>query len=165
PLGRARGHVRFEGVSFAYDGQNPVLQDIHLDAPPGSTIALVGTTGAGKSTLVSLIPRFYDVTAGRVLVDGYDVRDLELESLRRNIGFVLQETFLFSASVRENIAYGRPDASMDEIVAAARRAQAHDFIMELPRGYDTVVGERGLGLSGGQKQRIAIARALLMDPP
>ena len=165
PLGRARGHVRFEGVSFAYDGQNPVLQDIHLDPPPGSTIALVGTTGAGKSTLVSLIPRFYDVTAGRVLVDGYDVRDLELESLRRNIGFVLQETFLFSASVRENIAYGRPDASMDEIVAAARRAQAHDFIMELPRGYDTVVGERGLGLSGGQKQRIAIARALLMDPP
>src|SRR5690606_21522572 len=154
-----------EGVSFAYDARTPVLRGIDLDAPPGSTIALIGTTGAGKTSLVSLIPRFYDVTAGRVLVDGRDVRDLELESLRRNIGFVLQETFLFSATVRENIAYGRPDASLDEIIEAARRAQAHDFILEMPRGYDTVVGERGLGLSGGQKQRIAIARALLMDPP
>ncbi|HEX6987949.1 MAG TPA: ABC transporter ATP-binding protein [Bacillota bacterium] len=164
-LGRARGHVRFERVSFAYDGRNPVLEGIDLDAPPGSTIALIGTTGSGKSSLVSLIPRFYDVTRGRVTVDGHDVRDLELASLRRNVGFVLQETFLFSATVRENIAYGRPEASLDEIMAAARRAQAHEFIMAMPQGYDTVVGERGLGLSGGQKQRIAIARALLVDPP
>lgn len=164
-LGRARGHVRFENVSFAYDGRHMVLRGIDVDAPPGSTIALIGTTGAGKTSLVSLIPRFYDVSAGRVLVDGHDVRDLELESLRSNVGFVLQETFLFSATVRENIAYGRPDASMEEIIAAARRAQAHDFIMEMPQGYDTVVGERGLGLSGGQKQRIAIARALVVDPP
>jgi ATP-binding cassette subfamily B protein len=127
-------------------------------------VALIGPTGSGKTSLVNLIPRFYDVTAGAVLVDGHDVRTLDLVSLRRQIGIVLQTSLLFSESIRENIAYGRPDASEDEIIAAAKAAQAHDFITELPQGYDTVVGERGITLSGGQRQRVAIARALLMDP-
>ncbi len=160
-----QGHVQFEHVDFKYsDGRQPTLQDINLDARPGEVIALVGHTGAGKSTLINLILRFYDVTAGRVLIDGHDVRYVTLESLRRHIGVVLQDTLLFSATIRENIAYGRPDADEAEIIAAAKAAQAHDFIMSFPKGYDTEVGERGITLSGGQRQRIAIARALLVDP-
>jgi ATP-binding cassette subfamily B protein len=167
------GHVRFENVSFRYESPRPgtgewvdapALQDIHVDAPAGTVIALLGTTGSGKSSLVSLLPRFYDVTAGRVTVDGVDVREIDLKDLRTAIGIVMQETFLWSATIRENIAYGRREATEEEIIAAAKLAQAHDFIMETPLGYDTVVGERGLGLSGGQRQRIAIARAILNDP-
>ncbi|MBE3589621.1 MAG: ABC transporter ATP-binding protein [Firmicutes bacterium] len=161
---RPRGAVRFEGVAFRYSDGPVVLEDIELDAPAGKTVALLGATGSGKTTLVSLIPRFYDVTRGRVCVDGVDVRRWDLHALRSQVGFVLSDTFLFSASIRENIAYGRPGASQAEIERAARLAQAHEFIRELPHGYDTVVGERGLGLSGGQKQRIAIARAILADP-
>lgn len=159
-----RGHVRFESVSFHYGNGAPVLEGIDLDVPPGRRIALLGGTGSGKSTLVNLIPRFYDVTGGRVTIDGCDVREVRLQDLRWQIGMVLQETFLFSASIRENIAYGRRNASLEEIVAAAKAARVHDFIMELPDGYDTRVGERGVGLSGGQKQRVAIARALLANP-
>ncbi|RMF50570.1 MAG: ABC transporter ATP-binding protein [Anaerolineae bacterium] len=159
------GRVDFEGVSFHYQGeQAPALQDIHLHVEPNQIVALIGATGSGKTTLVNLIPRFYDVTSGAVRVDGRDVRQVHLPSLRRQIGIVLQTSLLFSASVRENIAFGRPDASMEEIEAAARAAQAHDFITRLPEGYDTLIGERGMTLSGGQRQRIAIARALLMDP-
>lgn len=162
---RLEGHVRFENVSFRYaDGTPLVLQDITLEAHPGQVIALLGATGSGKSTLVSLIPRFYDVCAGRLLIDGYDVRDLDLDTLRQQIGVVLQESLLFSTTIRENIAFGRPDASEEEIVAAAKAANAHNFIMEFPEGYDTVVGERGVTLSGGQCQRIAIARALVLNP-
>lgn len=166
PVTEIKGHVRFENVSLRYSGQGEgvALHDINLDAPPGSVIALLGTTGAGKSSLVNLIPRFYDVSEGRVLVDGHDVRTLPLSLLRKNVGFVLQETFLFSATIRENISYGNRYASMDEIIAAAKAAQAHDFIAATPLGYDTVVGERGVSLSGGQKQRVALARALVMDP-
>ncbi|NLA58785.1 MAG: ABC transporter ATP-binding protein [Firmicutes bacterium] len=163
-LTRAAGEVRFENVSFAYADGVPVLKNITFEAKPGEIVAIVGSTGSGKSTLVNLIPRFYDVTGGRVTIDGYDVRDLTLASLRRQIGIVMQETFLFSTTIRENIAYGRPGASMEEVEAAARAAAAHKFITELPQGYDTVVGERGVGLSGGQRQRVAIARALLADP-
>ena len=163
-LSQAAGRVRFENVSFAYADGIPVLKDITFEAAPGEVVAVVGSTGSGKSTLVNLIPRFYDVTGGRVTIDGHDVRDLTLESLRKQIGIVMQETFLFSATIRENIAYGRPDAPLEEVEAAARAAAAHKFIMELPQGYDTVVGERGVGLSGGQRQRVAIARALLADP-
>ena len=159
-----RGDVRFERVNFAYDRGHPVLHDISLDAPAGSVIALLGTTGSGKSSLVGLIPRFYEATAGRVTVDGRDVREFTLKSLRRAIGVVLGETFLFSASLRENIAFGRMEASEADIERAARVAQAHGFIMELPDRYDTIVGERGLGLSGGQKQRVALARAVVCDP-
>lgn len=162
---RVAGRVTFEDVSFRYPGGEAVLQDIHLDVAPGMKVAVLGLTGSGKSTLLHLIPRFYDPTAGRVLIDGVDVRDVTLASLRRQIAIVPQETFLFSATLRENIAYGRPDATQEEIEAAARAAQIHDFILSLPQGYDTVVGERGVGLSGGQKQRIAIARALLTDAP
>ncbi len=159
------GHVRFEDVCFRYSPGAPlVLHDINLEARPGQVIALLGATGSGKSTLVSLIPRFYDICAGRLLIDGYDVRDLDLDTLRRQIGVVLQESLLFSATIRENIAFGRPDASEEAIIAAARAANAHDFIMEFPEGYDTVVGERGVTLSGGQRQRIAIARALVLNP-
>jgi ATP-binding cassette subfamily B protein len=158
------GDVVFEDVSFGYDPARPVLEDVTLDAPAGRTIALIGPTGSGKTTLATLVPRFYDATAGRVLVDGVDVRDLVRRSLRREIGVISQDPFLFSASIRDNIALGTPDAPIDAIEAAARAAQAHDFILELPHGYDTVVGERGITLSGGQRQRIAIARALLIDP-
>lgn len=164
-LPTVRGEVVFERVRFRYSPDAPwALDDVSFRVEPGETIALLGTTGSGKSTVMHLIPRFYDVDQGRVLVDGHDVRDLKLADLRRHIGIVPQETFLFSASIAENIAYGRPGATREEIVAAAKAAQIHDFIMSLPQGYDTVVGERGVGLSGGQKQRVAIARALLLDP-
>ncbi len=135
-----------------------------MTAEPGQVVALLGATGSGKSTIINLIPRFYDVTEGRVLIDGIDVRDVTLETLRSQIGIVLQETTLFAGTIRENIAFGRPEATMEEIVAAAQAAEAHDFIVEFPDGYDTPVGERGVTLSGGQKQRVAIARALLLDP-
>ena len=163
-LGRLRGEVVFENVSFGYEG-TPVLAEINLRVKSGQRVAVLGLTGSGKSSLINLVPRFYDPTDGRVLVDGHDVRDVTLESLRRNIGMVLQETFLFSTSLKENIAYGKPGATMDEVIAAARAAQIHDFIMSLPDQYETQVGERGVGLSGGQKQRVAIARAILMDTP
>lgn len=158
------GHVQLHNVTFAYDGANPVLHDLNIDAQPGQRIAILGGTGSGKSTLINLLPRFYDVTDGSITVDGIDVREVTLESLRRQIGLVLQETFLFSATIRDNIAYGRLGASEAEVIAAAKAARIHDFIVSLPRGYDSLVGERGVGLSGGQKQRLAIARALLLDP-
>ncbi|MBT9156672.1 MAG: putative multidrug export ATP-binding/permease protein [Firmicutes bacterium] len=163
-LVRPAGHVRFNRVSFSYDGKSSVLDDVSIDAKPGQTIALLGTTGSGKSTVINLIPRFYDVTTGSITIDGMDVRDVTLKSLRANIGMVLQETFLFSASLKDNIAYGRPGAKEHELIAAAKAAQIHDFILSLPEGYNTLIGERGIGLSGGQKQRVAVARALLMDP-
>jgi ABC-type multidrug transport system fused ATPase/permease subunit len=158
------GRVRFEHVSFEYAPQRPVLEDIDLELEPGRTVALIGQTGSGKTTLASLIPRFYDVTEGRVTVDGVDVRDAKLASLRRVIGIVAQDPFLFSATVAENISFGAPEATREDIERAAQLAQAHDFIVELPDGYDTVIGERGITLSGGQRQRLAIARALVMDP-
>jgi ATP-binding cassette subfamily B protein len=164
-LPKIRGRVQFEDVSFHYVGaESDVVSGLSFTAEPGQTIAILGQTGAGKSSIINLIPRFYDVTAGRVLIDGCDVRDVTIDSLRSQIGIVLQETTLFSGTIRENIAYGRPDALLDEVLAAAKAAQAHEFVSELPDGYDTVVGERGVGLSGGQKQRVAIARALLLDP-
>ncbi len=158
------GHVRFEGVTFGYDPERPVLREVDLELEPGRTVALIGHTGSGKTSLAGLVPRFYDVDAGRVTVDGADVRDIKLVSLRRAIGIVAQDPFLFSDTVRENIAFGRPDATQEEVEHAARLAQAHDFVTELPEGYETVIGERGITLSGGQRQRIAIARALLLDP-
>jgi ATP-binding cassette subfamily B protein len=158
------GQVRFERVSFGYDERRPVLQDVDLELAPGKTVALIGHTGSGKTTLASLVPRFYDVTAGRITIDGLDVREARLAWLRREIGVVAQDPFLFSATVRENIAFGRPDATDEEVAEAARLAQAAEFIEELPEGYATVIGERGITLSGGQRQRIAIARALLLDP-
>jgi ABC-type multidrug transport system fused ATPase/permease subunit len=164
PLPPVQGRVRFDAVSFAYFGRHQVLHDVSFEARPGQIIALLGATGSGKSTIINLIPRFYDPTAGRITVDGYDTRGVTLNSLRDQIGIVLQETTLFAATVRENISFGCPDATQAEIVAAAQAAQAHSFIMEMPDGYDTHVGERGVTLSGGQKQRIAIARALLKDP-
>jgi ABC-type multidrug transport system fused ATPase/permease subunit len=164
PLPPLTGHVVFEDVSFAYAGHRPALHAISFEARPNQVIALIGPTGSGKTSLVHLIPRFYDVTAGRVLVDGRDVREVDLKQLRCQIGLVLQTSLLFSTTIRDNIAFGRLDASEAEIMAAARAARAHDFILSFPDGYDTVVGERGVTLSGGQRQRLAIARALLMDP-
>lgn len=165
PLPLIEGRVAFEDVWFRYFEHQPwILQAIAFVAGPGQKIALLGATGSGKSTVTNLIPRFYDATQGRVTIDGYDVRDLTLDSLRRQVGIVLQETLLFAGTIRENIAFGRPDASPDEVRAAAEAAQAHDFIAGFPDGYETQVGERGVTLSGGQKQRIAIARALLVDP-
>jgi ATP-binding cassette subfamily B protein len=164
-LPRIEGHVTLENVSFRYRNSDEyVLRDVDIEAEPGQVIALLGKTGSGKTTVVNLIPRFYDVTQGSVRIDGVDVRELELEGLRRQIGIVLQESLLFSATIRENLAYGRLDATDDEIVAAAKAARAHAFISEFAEGYDTEVGERGVTLSGGQRQRVAIARALLMDP-
>ena len=164
PLPPVEGHVRFEGVTFAYFGRKKVLDNLTFEALPGQAIALLGATGSGKSSIINLIPRFYDPTAGRITVDGYDTRTVTLNSLRDQIGIVLQETTLFATTIGENIAFGCPGASQDEIVAAAQAAQAHAFILETPQGYATPVGERGHTLSGGQKQRIAIARALLKDP-
>ena len=158
------GGIRMTGVRFGYDPERPVLQDIGLEIAPGSTVALIGPTGCGKTTLTTLIPRFYDVQSGSIELDGQDVRSVTLKSLRAAVGIVSQDTFLFSTTVAENIAFGTPDATPAEIVTAARQAQAHEFICDLPDGYETVVGERGLSLSGGQRQRIAIARALLMNP-
>jgi ATP-binding cassette subfamily B protein len=164
PLPAGEGRVRFDHVSFGYDAERPVLQDVSLDIAPGTTVALIGHTGSGKTTLAALVPRFYDVSGGSVTIDGADVRSLDLASLRREIGVVSQDPFLFSATARENIAFGRPDATQEQVEEAARRAQAHDFITRLPDGYDTIIGERGITLSGGQRQRIAIARARLLDP-
>ena len=160
-----QGRVAFENVTFSYfGGADPVLKEVSFSAEPGQTVALLGATGSGKSSIINLIPRFYDASQGAVKIDGFDVRDVCLDSLRAQIGIVLQDTTLFTGTIRDNIAFGRPDASMDEVVAAAQAAAAHDFILEFAQGYDTPVGERGTTLSGGQKQRIAIARALLMDP-
>jgi ATP-binding cassette subfamily B protein len=159
-----RGDIRFEGVTFGYHPRRPVLKDIDLTIRPHETVAFVGPSGAGKTTLLSLVPRFYDVDAGRILVDGMDVRDITLRSLRSQIGIVQQDVFLFAATLRENIAYGRLDASEGEILAAARRARLSSLIEELPEGLDTMMGERGVKLSGGQKQRVSIARLFLKDP-
>jgi len=164
-LGRARGEIRFEAVGFSYGPQMPALFDVTLQARPGETVALVGPSGGGKSTILNLIPRFYDATAGRVTLDGLDVREIALSSLRAQVALVTQEPFLFDESVRANIAYARPDASPEQVEAAARAAAAHDFITALPAGYETLVGEAGARLSGGQRQRIAIARAFLKDAP
>ncbi|MGE5596613.1 MAG: ABC transporter ATP-binding protein [Hyphomicrobiales bacterium] len=164
PLENVVGHVRFDGVSFAYDNVSAVLSDVDIDAKPGQVVALLGPTGSGKSTVVNLIPRFYDVSKGAITIDGVDIRDVTLESLRRQIGIVQQDVFLFIGTIRENIAYGRPEATEEEIIRAAKAARIHDFIMSLPYGYDEWVGERGVTLSGGQKQRIAIARTLLLNP-
>ena len=158
------GEVRFEGVSFLYLDGRPVLRDVDLDVAAGRTIALIGHTGSGKTTLTSLVPRFYDVTAGRVTVDGQDVRDVTITSLRRAVGVISQDPFLFSATVRENIAFGAGNLPQEAVESVARAAQAHEFIERLPQGYDTVIGERGITLSGGQRQRLAIARALAVDP-
>ncbi|GAP07299.1 ABC-type multidrug transport system, ATPase and permease components [Anaerolinea thermolimosa] len=163
--GKAQGHIRFNNVSFEYIPGEPVLENINLDIPPKKVVALVGPTGVGKSTLASLIPRFYDVTSGSITLDGHDIRDLTLESLRRQISIVLQDVFLFHGTVRENILFGRPNATEGEMIEAAKIANAHDFIMNLPDGYDTMIGERGVKLSGGQKQRLSIARAVLKDAP
>ena len=158
------GTIRFEGVSFAYAAGRPVLEEINLEVAAGRTVALIGHTGSGKTTLAALVPRFYDATDGRILVDGADVRDVTRRSLRREIGVISQDPFLFSATVRENIAFGVLDATHEQVEQAARAAQAHEFVEELPLGYDTVIGERGITLSGGQRQRLAIARALVIDP-
>lgn len=159
------GHIVFHDVSFAYTEGEPVLEHINLEIPAHSVVALVGPTGVGKTTLASLIPRFYDVCEGRITLDGYDLRQIKLESLRRQISIVLQDVFLFHGTARENILFGKPDATEEEILRAARIANAHEFIMRLPNGYDTIIGERGVKLSGGQKQRLAIARAVLKDAP
>jgi ATP-binding cassette subfamily B multidrug efflux pump len=164
-LERVRGHVRFESVSFRYGNGPLVVQDVEINARPGTLVALLGAPGSGKSSLVHLLPRFYDLDDGRITIDGIDIREPTLKSLRQNIGIVQQDVFLFTASLGENIAYGRPNATQDEIVAAAKVAQLHDFIEELEDGYDTKVGERGSTLSGGQRQRMSIARAVLLDPP
>ena len=160
----ARGHIVFENVSFTYDGEAPVLQDVSLDIPAGEILALVGPSGAGKSTIFNLIPRFYDPTGGMIRLDGHDLRSVTQHSLREQIGIVPQETILFGGTVRENILYGRLDATDEEMIEAAKAANAHEFIITFPKGYETVVGERGMNLSGGQRQRIAIARAILKDP-
>jgi ABC-type multidrug transport system fused ATPase/permease subunit len=164
-LVKARGAVEFEHVAFGYDPKTPILRDVTFSIEPGQMVGVVGTTGGGKSTVVGLIPRFYDADSGRVLVDGVDVRDYTKQSLRSQIGFVLQDTVLFRGTIRDNIAYGRPGATEEEIVAAAKLANAHDFIVAMPHGYDSPVGERGLTLSGGQRQRIGIARAVIRDTP
>lgn len=163
---RLEGHVQFNDVTHKYNGtaDEVALDSISFNAPPGQVVGLIGATGAGKTSITQLISRFYEPSEGTIVIDGQDIRDYSLTSLRKNIGVVLQESFLFSSSIRDNIAYGNPEASMEQIIDAAKRAQAHEFIMELPDGYETFLGERGMGLSGGQKQRIAIARSILIDP-
>ncbi|RLI03989.1 ABC transporter ATP-binding protein [Candidatus Bathyarchaeota archaeon] len=165
-LAEVKGRVEFKNVSFSYreDGGDPVLHNVNFTAEPGETVAILGSTGSGKSSLIHLIPRFYDVSDGKVLIDGYDVRDVEPKSIRKHIGISLQEAILFSGTIRDNIRYGRPEATDEEVIEAAKAAQAHEFIIGFPEGYDTNVGQRGVNLSGGQKQRIAIARALLVKP-
>jgi ATP-binding cassette subfamily B protein len=169
-LGNINGDIKFDSVHFRYEGANTkdksgdILKDISLEARSGEMVALLGATGSGKTTLVNLIPRFYDVTEGRITIDNIDIRDVTLASLRRQIGIVQQDAFLFSATIRDNISYGAVNATDDEIIAASKTARLHDFIMTLPQKYDTWVGERGVTLSGGQKQRLAIARTLLIDP-
>lgn len=166
PMPEIKGHIRFEDVHFTFedDKTTPVLKGLNLEVLPGQIVAILGGTGSGKSSVINLIPRFYDPQKGRITIDGIDIRQVTLRSLRKQIGIVPQETFLFSDTVRNNIAFGRPDASFEEVVEAAKAAQAHEFISKLPKGYETRVGERGIGLSGGEKQRIAIARALLTNP-
>ena len=164
-MARSEGYVRFEDVSFSYDDRIPALSGVNIDAPPQQVTAILGAPGSGKSTIVNLLPRFYDVNSGRISIDGADIRDFTLESLRRNIGIVQQDVFLFSATIRDNISYGVANASMDDVIQAAKVAQLHDHIVSLPDGYDTWVGERGATLSGGQRQRLSIARTVLVDPP
>jgi ATP-binding cassette subfamily B protein len=164
-MGRADGYVRFKDVSFSYDPQVPALKHVDIEASPGQITAILGAPGSGKSTIVSLLPRFYDVTEGQITIDGEDIRNLTLQSLRRNVGIVQQDVYLFSASIRDNIAYGSANASFEDVVQAAKIAQLHDHIISLPDGYDTWVGERGATLSGGQRQRLSIARTILIDPP
>jgi ATP-binding cassette subfamily B protein len=159
-----KGAVSFKNVSFSYDVRSPVLHDVSFDVQPGQTVALLGGSGSGKTTIASLISRFYDVTAGSVTVDGHDIREVTLASLRKNVGVAQQDVFLYSATIRDNIAYGVPNAGMEQVIAAAKVAQIHDFIEGLPRGYNTWVGERGVTLSGGERQRVAIARSLLVNP-
>lgn len=163
--GRLKGEVEYDNVSFGYDPASPVLNNVSFRIRPGQTFAVVGSSGAGKSTLISLLPRLYDVDSGAIRIDGRDIRELSLGSLRRNIGMVSQDTYLFNASILENLRYAKPEASMEQIVAACQKAHIHDFISSLPQGYDTLVGNRGLRLSGGEKQRVSIARVLLKDPP
>ncbi|SDY74717.1 ATP-binding cassette, subfamily B/ATP-binding cassette, subfamily B, MsbA [Evansella caseinilytica] len=162
---RLKGHVQFNNVTHRYESEEELaLKNISFDAPPGKTIGLIGATGSGKTSITQLISRFYEPSRGEILIDGHPLKDYTLKSVRHNIGVVLQESFLFSSSIKDNVSYGAPGATMEQIVDAAKRAQAHDFIMELPNGYDTILGERGMGLSGGQKQRIAIARAICINP-
>ena len=162
---RSSGAIVFDGVSFGYDKNRPVLSNISFEIASGSRVGIAGVTGAGKSTLMNLLTRFYDPTSGRILLDGIDLRDYQLTDLRNQFGIVLQEPVLFSTTIGENIAYARPDASEEEIISAAKAANAHDFVMRLPEGYDTRVGERGMCLSGGERQRISLARAFLKDTP
>ncbi|MCE2463504.1 MAG: ABC transporter ATP-binding protein, partial [Dehalococcoidia bacterium] len=164
-MGRAKGHVRFNEVSFSYDQQASALVHINLSISPGSVVALLGAPGSGKSTIVNLLPRFYDATQGQITIDEKDIRDFTLASLRRNVGIVQQDVFLFTASIKDNIAYGVADASLEDVIQAAKVAQLHDHIASLPDGYDTWVGERGVTLSGGQRQRLSMARTILIDPP
>jgi len=164
-LPRPQGHVRLHEVSFAYDPRIPALQHVTIDAAPGQITAILGAPGSGKSTIVNLIPRFYDVTAGQITIDGEDIRNFTLQSLRRQVGIVQQDVYLFSATIRDNIAYGAVHATFEEVLNAAKIAQLHDQILRFPRGYDTWVGERGVTLSGGQRQRLSIARTVLLNPP
>ena len=165
PLPRAAGHVAFENVSVSYDEAGSAVRNIDFEAQPGQIIALLGGPGSGKSTIAHVIPRFYDVSEGRITIDGYDIRDVTLSSLRQNVGIVMQDAFVFADTIKDNIAYGLDDVDMERVVEAAKTAQLHDFIEELPDGYSTWVGERGITLSGGQRQRLAIARTILLDPP
>jgi len=164
-MGRQEGYVRFQDVSFSYDSLVPALRHVDISARPGQIIAILGAPGSGKSTIVNLLPRFYDATGGKITIDGIDIRDCTLASLRRNVGIVQQDIFLFSATIKDNIAYGVADATTEDVMRAAKVAQLHDHITSLPHGYDTWVGERGVTLSGGQRQRLAIARTVLLDPP